>query len=379
MEPKRMAHQLTGLVRVVTVCALILQTGTPPSAQVRTGTQPATPADQAQRALYLGQFDEVVRLLGTATDPRSVALRARADIERGHYAEADKALTPVAQAQPTSDAALELGILRLHLGQRPEGLRILRQIIDRLQPRTAAEYVRMGRAAQALGETQDANGFFRSANKMAPQDVEVNTTWGQLFLEKYDPKNALQSFQDALKADENHVPAILGFAELMLGENPPNAKPALEKALKLNPGSVRGHLMKAESALDDRRRDEAREEIKKALVVNPNSLEARSLSAAVAFLEGRPKAMDDEIKGSSRSTRITARSIASSAITPHAITASTRPPGWSSRPCRSIRTTPARMPISDATCCARETNRPHAPRSNAPSKTMTSIRSRTTC
>jgi len=291
-----MAQPFHSAIRAVAICALMLQTGTP-SAQVRPGTTPQTPADMAAHALAQGQFDEVERLLRGATDARSVALRARADIERGRYAEAEKQLTGPAAAQPTSDAALELGLLRLHLGRRNEGLSLLRQIVDRLQPRTAADYRRMGLAAQALGESQDANGFFRSANKLAPQDVEVNTAWGQLFLEKYDPKNALQSFQDALKADENYVPAILGFAEVMLDENPPNGKKALERALKINPGSVPAHLLNAGIALDERKRDDAKDEIKKALAVNPNSLEARALSAAVAFLEGRPMAMDEEIKG----------------------------------------------------------------------------------
>jgi uncharacterized protein HemY len=72
----------------------------------------ATPADAALKALNAGQYDEVERLLRSATDARSVAIRARADIERGRYAEAEKTLTPVASAQPGSDAALELGCCR---------------------------------------------------------------------------------------------------------------------------------------------------------------------------------------------------------------------------------------------------------------------------
>src|SRR4029434_1668761 len=74
-------------------------------------------------------------------------------------------------------------------------------------------------------------------------------------------------------------------------------KKRLEKRLEINPGSVRAHLITAEVALVDRKRDEARAAIEQALAVNPNSLEARSLSAAIAFLEGRPQAMDEEIKG----------------------------------------------------------------------------------
>jgi Tfp pilus assembly protein PilF len=105
----------------------------------------------------------------------------------------------------------------------------------------------------------------------------VNTAWGELFLEKYDRKEAMRSFQDALKADESYVPAILGVARVAAEENPPAAKQAIERALKINPNSVPAHLLAAEMALDDRKRDDARDSAQRALKVNPNSLEhARS-------------------------------------------------------------------------------------------------------
>ena len=46
-------------------------------------------------------------------------------------------------------------------------------------------------------------------------------------------------------------------------------------------------MLTAEMALDDRRRDDAREAIDKALKVNPKSLDALSLRAAVDFVEGK--------------------------------------------------------------------------------------------
>jgi tetratricopeptide (TPR) repeat protein len=256
----------------------------------------ATPADAALKALNAGQYDEVERLLRSATDPRSVAIRARADIERGRYAEAEKTLAPVATAQPGSDAALELGLLQWQLGRRNDAVRTLKLIVARVDSQSAAENLRLGLAARALGAFQDANGFFRSANRLAPTDVYVNTAWGELFLEKYDHKEAMRSFQDALKADENHVPAILGVARIAMEENPPAAKGAIERALKVNPNSVPAHLLAAEMSLDDRKRDEARESVQRALKVNPNSLEAHSLVAAIDFLEGKTTAYDAQVQ-----------------------------------------------------------------------------------
>jgi cellulose synthase operon protein C len=256
----------------------------------------ATPADAALKALNAGQYDEVERLLRSATDPRSVAIRARADIERGRYAEAEKTLAPVATAQPGSDAALELGLLQWQLGRRNDAVRTLKLIVARVDGQSAAENLRLGLAARALGAFQDANGFFRAANRLAPTDVYVNTAWGELFLEKYDHKEAMRSFQDALKADENHVPAILGVGRIAMEENPPAAKAAIERALKVNPNSVPAHLLAAEMSLDDRKRDDARESVQRALKVNANSLEAHSLVAAIDFLEGKITAYDAQVQ-----------------------------------------------------------------------------------
>jgi cellulose synthase operon protein C len=281
--------------RALAVCALVLFAAAQvPSAQSRPAT--GTPAEAALKALNTGQYDEVERVLGSATDATSVAIRARANIERGRYAEAEKALTPVANAQPTSDAALELGLLQMQLGRRSDGVRILKLIIARGSEQTAADLLRLGRAARALGAFQDANGFFRQANRLAPTDVAVNTAWGELFLEKYDRKEAMRSFQDALKADQTHVPAILGVARIATDENPPAAKEAIERALKVNPNSVPAHLLAAEMSLDDRKRDEARDGVQRALKVNPNSLEGYSLIAAIDFLEGKTTAFDTQVQ-----------------------------------------------------------------------------------
>jgi tetratricopeptide (TPR) repeat protein len=281
--------------RALAVCALVLFAAAQvPSAQSRPTA--GTPAEAALKALNAGQYDEVERVLGSATDATSVAIRARANIERGRYAEAEKLLTPVANAQPTSDAALELGLLYMQLGRRSDGVRLLKSIVARGSEQTAADLLRLGRAARALGAFQEANGFFRSANRLAPTDVAVNTGWGELFLEKYDRKEAMRSFQDALKADQTHVPAILGVARIATEENPPAAKEAIERALKVNPNSVPAHLLAAEMSLDDRKRDEARDGVQRALKVNPNSLEGHSLIAAVDFLEGKTTAFDTQVQ-----------------------------------------------------------------------------------
>src|SRR5688572_17880715 len=288
-KPRSLLRMLT-IRRVLWVFAPLLIVGTL-LAQTRGGT---TPADNARRALNEGRYDDVEQILGAQTDARSVALRARALVERGKYAEAEQLLVGPAKAQPASDSALELGLLEVMLGRRDEGSRTLQRVLTGAEQGSAADYLRMARAASALAwltsdvdRYQEANGFYRNANRLTPDDAVINGEWGWLFLEKAEFAEAQKSFEIALKNDQENSLARLGVARLMLEGNPPEAKGAVEQALKSNPNYVRAHLMAAEIALDDRRRDDARASVEAALKVNPNHLEARALQATVAWLEGR--------------------------------------------------------------------------------------------
>jgi tetratricopeptide (TPR) repeat protein len=248
---------------------------------------PDATADPATKAFIAGRFEEVEGLLGSATDARSLTLRARAAIELGRYADAEKILTPLAATAPASDAALELGLLQMRLGRRQNATRTLQGVLTATAGDRATDLVRLGRAARALGEFREANGYFRDASQRAPDDPAVNTAWGELFLEKYNRSEALRSFQAALKVAPDYLPAQMGMARIATEENPPAARTALEKILGANPTYVPAVLLSAEMALDDRKRGDARALIQKALQINRNSLEARSLDAAIAFLEGR--------------------------------------------------------------------------------------------
>jgi len=275
--------------RIAIVVAPLLIVGTMLAQSRQTGTV----VDEALRALNQGKYADVERLLAAQSDARAFSLRGRALVEQGKYAEAEKLLAGPAKAQPASDAALEFGLLQLITGRRADASQTLRRVLN-LTPGSAAENLRLARAAVALArETsdselfQDANRYFREADKQAPGDPVVNAAWGELFLEKGEADSALKSFQIALKSDETNVQARIGLANLLAEQNPPNAKAAIEQALKVNPNSVPGHLFVAEAALDDRRLDDATESINAALKVNPNSLEARSLQAAQAFIQGK--------------------------------------------------------------------------------------------
>ena len=227
---------------------------------------------------------------------------------RGRYEEAEKLLVRAATSSPTSDAALELGLLQLKLGRRADGKRTLLRIADGLQPRTAPEYLRFGLTVLALTNVadtpaerkaafEDGKTALNEANRLKPNDVDIQIALGELFAATTNnPGDTASYFQSALKLEGTNPAALIGFARVLLEQNPPDARTAIERALKTNPNYEPAHLLEAEMALDDRRRPDAHASIDRALKVNPNSLEARSLDATLAFLEGRTADFDRKVR-----------------------------------------------------------------------------------
>jgi tetratricopeptide (TPR) repeat protein len=270
---------------VVALLATTFSASSSQSAAVQSGAQARV---AVERALLAGRYDEVDRLTVQATDESLSVLRAKALVARGEYAAAEKILMPHAAASPGGHAALELGLLQFYLGRRSEGRRAM-QLVLMGEPRnpTARDFARAGRAARALGQFQEANGYYREAIAAAPADATIDTEWGELFLEKHQWGEATKSFQAALKNQPDYGPAHLGLARALAQENPPAAERAAQRALELNPSDVGAHLFLAEAAVMEDKKDDARERIKQALSINPNSLEAHALDAAVNYVEGK--------------------------------------------------------------------------------------------
>ena len=282
----RRAAALSTLRRSLGACLLLSLCGASLHGQPRS-TQATSPIQAAARALNAGRFDQVEALLKGVASPEAIVLRAHVDIQRGRYAEAEKLLAAVAAEAPGSDAALELGLLQIRLGRRDDGISTLEALLTAEDPETAADYVRAARAARAIGAFDDANAYFREASALAPDDVQMNTAWGELFLEKYEKQEAARSFQAALRIDADWVPARFGLARTIADDNPPMARALTERVLAANPNYEPAHLFIAELALDDGKRADARAAIAKALAINPASFEAKALRAAIDFLEGR--------------------------------------------------------------------------------------------
>ena len=255
------------------------------------------PVQIASRAFLEGRYDEVDQLTDKldARDPNVAALRARAAIARGRYAPAEAALRPIVSRAPASDAALTLGLLLQMLG-RADATAILEKVAATSSSATdPTDLARAARALRALGRYHDANAAYRGATAAAPGDAAINTAWGELFLEKYNKPEAVKSFEMALQADDKYAPALVGMAEAMADDNPPQAIEIARRALAINPSSTEAHVFLARQAVDAGHHDEARQMLDKALAVNPSSLEAHAWLAAIAYVEDKLPVFEAEV------------------------------------------------------------------------------------
>src|SRR5471032_3378807 len=278
--------------RRISVCLLILALlflVLPSFGTAQAPRRPTSAFQAATHALIEGRYDEVDAATDKmdGRDPNVVALKARAAIARGRYAPAEALLRPVAQRAPSSEAALELGLLQQMLG-RPDAAAILDKVAALADSSDdPVEVARGARALRALSRFQEANASYRDAASAAPGDAAIQTGWGDLFLEKYKPAEALQ-------ADPKWTPALLGSARALEDDNPPQAVAFAKRALEVNPSSVDAQIFLAGEAADANKHDEARQALAKALAVNPSSLDAIALRAALSYIEDKPQDFEAE-------------------------------------------------------------------------------------
>ncbi|MGH9142256.1 MAG: tetratricopeptide repeat protein, partial [Vicinamibacterales bacterium] len=259
----------------------------------RRPAQADSPYRAATRAFNEGRYDEVDAIPDKA-DPNIIAVKGRAAIARGRYAEAESQLRAVASRFPSSEAALELGLLQQMLG-RPDAVALLEKVAPLADASNdPVEVARAGRALRALGRFHESNAAYRDAAGAAPNDPAIQTAFGDLFLEKYDNAEALKSYQMALQVDPRWTAALIGSARVLADENPPQAAALATRALEVNPSSVDAEVFLAGEAADVNKYDEARQALDKALVVNPSSLEAISLRAALSYVQDKPQEFEAE-------------------------------------------------------------------------------------
>jgi tetratricopeptide (TPR) repeat protein len=257
------------------------------------GRPPAPdPVRQVRTALAQGEVDEARRIAAgtTAEAARALAL-SLIDIFEGKYEDARERLAPVATRQPLGDASLELGLLDLRTGRVEAGQQRLDRIAAVRTFNSPEDYFRLARAARAIREFLLANDAYQRIADVARADIQ--TEWGDMFLERHQPGDAVTNYKQALEIDERWVPAWLGLSRALADENPPASRDALEKARAQAADHPDVWLVTAEQQLEADDVAAAREALDHLARVRPNSLEEIGLRAALAYEEGGLLAVDE--------------------------------------------------------------------------------------
>ena len=213
------------------------------------------------------QLAEVKRAIGRATEALEI-LNAVVD----------------GVAEPPVRTLVQYGSLLKFLGRRTEAGEVLNLAVQRYNNGLvfASEDVAMvALASWLLDNFHDANSLFSEATRANPNNLEAQVLWGDLFLEKYNANDAQRSYQEVLDINSRHVPALVGMAKVGGDER------SLTRALAINPNSVLALETYGQLLLINNREAEAQEYFDRALNLNPQSLKSLSILAAQAALHQR--------------------------------------------------------------------------------------------
>jgi Tfp pilus assembly protein PilF len=138
-----------------------------------------------------------------------------------------------------------------------------------------------------LDQYEEANEQFRIAYNEGKNSPAVRVEWGRLFLERFNPAEAANLFQEAIKIDANYAPAYLGLARVAAGGYDKKAVDFARDALRRDPKLVEAHELLAYLALEDSDAKLATEEAQKAVTLSSEALDALAVLASLDWLNGK--------------------------------------------------------------------------------------------
>jgi tetratricopeptide (TPR) repeat protein len=223
----------------------------------------ADAAGEAERAFARGDHERALALTGTPAarkTPRALAVRAR-----------------VLSA----------------LGRREEAEQAAYAVIDlfndgKIKPRDANGLWAVAEATFLLGAYRDANDAFGKAVAAAPQNLEIELAWSELFLDKHDLSNAALGLKRILDRRPDHPRALERMARVKLEQGAPfsEVEALLARALAKDPRLGAAFTSQAGMLLRDGDLAQADRALDRALAVNPRDTEALSVRAALRFVAG---------------------------------------------------------------------------------------------
>ncbi len=268
-----------------------------PGAGVAQGPQPLpTPADEVRAAIRSGEYEDAENaatraLRSSPSDPELLHLRGLARLEVGSIAPAETDFGAAAAAGhlPSLHRVGQVLLLQGEVDGAMGVFDALLDAYDQRRARTGPDLLAVAHAAAELGGRdpqlfQFAVDVLDEALRAEPTFHDARVAMGELFLEKYDSREARALFGEALNADPTHPGALLGMAQAALFDRSGDATEHVRAALEENPRLVPAHVLLARAALEEEDRDGAQEALADALDVNPRDLAALSMRAAANFL-----------------------------------------------------------------------------------------------
>jgi predicted Zn-dependent protease len=132
-----------------------------------------------------------------------------------------------------------------------------------------------------LEQYEEANAQFRIAYKDEPNSPAVRVAWGRLFLERFNPGEAANLFQEAVKINASYAPAYLGLARVAAEGYDKKAVDFARAALQRDPKLTEAQELVSYLALEDN-------QARKALALSPEALDAMAVLASIDWLSDKP-------------------------------------------------------------------------------------------
>jgi tetratricopeptide (TPR) repeat protein len=139
-----------------------------------------------------------------------------------------------------------------------------------------------------LRRYEDANEVFRAAAKADSHNAVLRVRWGRLLLERFNPTESMDLFQEALEINREYAPAYVGMAVALSDEFDRRALDLTRKALQFDPRLLEAQELLAALMLEDGDFPHASEEADKALKLSGEALDAMAVKAAIDLLKDRP-------------------------------------------------------------------------------------------
>lgn len=172
-----------------------------------------------------------------------------------------------------------------------------RRAARRGQPAARACFERLALAQDAWSRAEGLWGLemwneavkaFEEALRRDAKSPELRVRFGRLFLERFNQGEAAKLFQEALEAQEDYPPALLGMAHLMSENYDSRAVALTEKVLEKDPKNVEALELLARLHLENSDSKKAGETAGKALALEADAPDALAVKAAIEALADRP-------------------------------------------------------------------------------------------